>query len=503
LDVPSYVVAALDTIDTLGLEVEGIFRVSGSVLTIRIAKETLNQGLPIDYSNYDIHSVAGVVQTWLRELPEPLMTYKLYPDWISSARSPDPAYNVANLKAVVAKLPLYNRFMLHHLCRFLNRVASFGKVNKMKSGNLSIVLGPSILAQQNTNMLDSPLQDIYSVVQCLIDYQKDVFEGVDAEREAFRQRIQEEKEAQRLAEAEEKRRRRAEIKRRRGEEESKKNALEQFADEKFVKEQEERRAKQREEREKRKQEKKEAEELQKRQEEEEEARRIEEERKEAERKAQEETLEKKRKEVEEIEKRYKEEQERLEKEEKEKMEKRRLEKLEFEERERQREQKEREQDEIRRKQEELALEEKRKEEERKKKEEEDEERKRAEERRQKALEALPKCSICKLPIEGEGISSSGHTWHKHCFVCLNCRKEIVGPFAIRDGRPVCGACRSPQVPVSNNCPVCRKELTGRVVRVDDKRIHKDCFKCTVCSGGLEDGYYEKGHAYVCENCVNK
>jgi hypothetical protein len=65
-DIPPFIVTALDVIDSNGLEQEGIFRVSGSVLTIRNAKEAINQGQNVDFNSYDIYSVAGIVQTWLR-----------------------------------------------------------------------------------------------------------------------------------------------------------------------------------------------------------------------------------------------------------------------------------------------------------------------------------------------------------------------------------------------------------------------------------------------------
>jgi len=430
-------------------------------------------------------------------LPEPLMTYKLYTDWVETTKSDDMA---SALKEVVSKLPMYNRFMLHHLCRFLNRVASFGKVNKMKSGNLSIVLGPSILAQRDTNMLESPVQDIYAVLQYLIDNQQEVFEGVNAEREAFRARVQQEKETLRAAELEEKKRKRAEVKRRRAEDEKRKNELEQASDENMKKEAGVRRAKQREEREQKKLEAREAEERRRKQEEAEEAVRMEEQRIAREHQAHLEALEKQKREIAEIEKRYQEEQKRLESEERELMEARRRERLEFEEREIFRMQLESVEDERRKKQELEEREERQKDQERKRFEAEEEARK-LQEKRQKALEALPKCSSCHTSIEDEGLSSSGHSWHKHCFVCANCKSVIQGPFVVREGRPVCSSCRGSQD--STGCPVCRKELSGRVVRVEDKRFHKECFKCADCGGGFEDGYYERNGIFVCEVCMKK
>jgi hypothetical protein len=34
----------------------------------------------------DPHVVAGALKLYLRELPEPLMTYKLYPEWMIAAQ---------------------------------------------------------------------------------------------------------------------------------------------------------------------------------------------------------------------------------------------------------------------------------------------------------------------------------------------------------------------------------------------------------------------------------
>ena len=42
----------------------------------------------VDMSEHvrDIHCVAGALKLYLRELPEPLMTYSLYSEWMHAAR---------------------------------------------------------------------------------------------------------------------------------------------------------------------------------------------------------------------------------------------------------------------------------------------------------------------------------------------------------------------------------------------------------------------------------
>jgi len=162
--------------------------VSGSVFSIRQVKEAINQGLPVEYSTMDIHSVAGIVQTWLRELPDPLLTWELQPEWMQHAA----ALDVDRIRTTIAKLPQHNRFLLQYLCQFLHRVASFGMVNKMKSSNLAIVFGPSLLSGRDANAMNT-LQDVCTLVQFLIDNHQPIFEGVEEERISFRKKLTQEK----------------------------------------------------------------------------------------------------------------------------------------------------------------------------------------------------------------------------------------------------------------------------------------------------------------------
>ncbi len=44
-------------------------------------------GVPLsEQPHADSHSVAGVLKQYLRELPEPLLTFDLYSDWMKAAR---------------------------------------------------------------------------------------------------------------------------------------------------------------------------------------------------------------------------------------------------------------------------------------------------------------------------------------------------------------------------------------------------------------------------------
>lgn len=65
-----------------GLEVEGIFRVAGDKRLVEYYRDCYDTGTrPVfDGSRVvDVHSAASLLKLYLRELPEPLLTYTLFP----------------------------------------------------------------------------------------------------------------------------------------------------------------------------------------------------------------------------------------------------------------------------------------------------------------------------------------------------------------------------------------------------------------------------------------
>lgn len=69
------------------LNEEGLFRIPGSTSKVRKLKNAFDAGV-IDSEDYyrDTHTIAGTLKSYLRELPEPLLTYGLYNEWISAAK---------------------------------------------------------------------------------------------------------------------------------------------------------------------------------------------------------------------------------------------------------------------------------------------------------------------------------------------------------------------------------------------------------------------------------
>uniref|UniRef100_A0A8C3NLQ6 Uncharacterized protein n=1 Tax=Geospiza parvula TaxID=87175 RepID=A0A8C3NLQ6_GEOPR len=66
---------------------EGLFRLAAGASVLRKLKSSLASGsnaLEEFYS--DPHAVAGALKSYLRELPQPLMTFELYDEWVKAAR---------------------------------------------------------------------------------------------------------------------------------------------------------------------------------------------------------------------------------------------------------------------------------------------------------------------------------------------------------------------------------------------------------------------------------
>ncbi|XP_072230220.1 rho GTPase-activating protein 17a isoform X5 [Leuresthes tenuis] len=129
-----------------GMKEEGLFRIAAGASKLKKLKAALDcstSQLEEFYS--DPHAVAGALKSYLRELPEPLMTYQLYDEWIQASSVSDPDKRLQALWLVCDKLPKNNKTNLRYLVKFLTKLAQDSEVNKMTPSNIAIVLGPNLL----------------------------------------------------------------------------------------------------------------------------------------------------------------------------------------------------------------------------------------------------------------------------------------------------------------------------------------------------------------------
>ncbi|KAM9837105.1 rho GTPase-activating protein 44-like [Aulostomus maculatus] len=165
-----------------GMQEEGLFRVAPSASKLKKLKASLDCGV-LDVQEYsaDPHAIAGALKSYLRELPEPLMTFELYNDWILASNIQDQDKRLQALHNACEKLPPANNNNFKYLIKFLSRLTEYQDVNKMTPGNIAIVLGPNLLWTHNdgniTEMMTTVSLQIVGIIEPIIQHADWFFPG--------------------------------------------------------------------------------------------------------------------------------------------------------------------------------------------------------------------------------------------------------------------------------------------------------------------------------------
>ena len=117
------------------LETEGIFRKSGNASQIKELMAKINNGERIVFSQGDVHIAAVILKTFLKELEEPLLTFKLYENIISIESVPKDDRLVI-IKSILEQLPPQNYVVLQHLVEFLSLVSILHHFQSKRTKNL-------------------------------------------------------------------------------------------------------------------------------------------------------------------------------------------------------------------------------------------------------------------------------------------------------------------------------------------------------------------------------
>ncbi|KIO21145.1 hypothetical protein M407DRAFT_29203 [Tulasnella calospora MUT 4182] len=143
--VPRLVRLCIQDIDARGLDVEGIYRVSGrltNVHELRHLVEKDESDFRIDPQRHDVFCVCSLLKQYLRELTEPVFRLPL-PERIqlTEEREEHIQNGFKVLRNKMRRLPPVHQATLRMLIEHLARVAARRDQNKMDPKNLSIVFG--------------------------------------------------------------------------------------------------------------------------------------------------------------------------------------------------------------------------------------------------------------------------------------------------------------------------------------------------------------------------
>ncbi|SJK97240.1 uncharacterized protein ARMOST_00491 [Armillaria ostoyae] len=196
--VPAVVVRCAQHLLLWGIQEEGLFRVPGRALHIAKLRAEFDTGADFDMAQcspaeLDPHAVASVFKAFLRELPEPILTYSLLPHFEAAISQegdpnaqesirrlggkggptlpsgprnglalrkapslstlampsfsgmPPPSRSVTNtLKSLISKLPYENKDLIRTVIELIKATARESKSTKMPISNLLLVFCPSL-----------------------------------------------------------------------------------------------------------------------------------------------------------------------------------------------------------------------------------------------------------------------------------------------------------------------------------------------------------------------
>ncbi|XP_037062285.1 rho GTPase-activating protein 12 isoform X4 [Peromyscus leucopus] len=145
--VPKFVKLCIEHVEEHGLDVDGIYRVSGNLAVIQKLRFAVNHDEKLDLNDSkweDIHVITGALKMFFRELPEPLFTFNHFNDFVNAIKQ-DPRQRVTAVKDLIRQLPKPNQDTMQILFRHLKRVIENGEKNRMTYQSIAIVFGPTLL----------------------------------------------------------------------------------------------------------------------------------------------------------------------------------------------------------------------------------------------------------------------------------------------------------------------------------------------------------------------
>ncbi|KAF8196658.1 hypothetical protein K438DRAFT_1967677 [Mycena galopus ATCC 62051] len=127
---------------------EGIYRLSGSSAVIKNLKDRFNMEGDIDLVGsdeyWDPHAIAGLLKSFLRELPASILTHNLHLRFLAVIDFVDPQERIKELSQLIAALPIANYSLLRALTAHLILIVQNATVNKMTMRNVGIVFSPTL-----------------------------------------------------------------------------------------------------------------------------------------------------------------------------------------------------------------------------------------------------------------------------------------------------------------------------------------------------------------------
>ncbi|NXJ86097.1 HMHA1 protein, partial [Trogon melanurus] len=206
--IPFIVKKCVSEIEKRALKTKGIYRVNGVKTRVEKLCQAFENGKElVELSQASPHDISNVLKLYLRQLPEPIMPFRMYnelmglakeslqggegkgksgkggPELVDKGADTDKVVVnlVLKLKELLKELPRENMATLQYLLQHLRRIVEVEQDNKMTSSNLGIVFGPTLMRPRPTDatislssLVDYPHQA--RIIEALIIFYSTIFE---------------------------------------------------------------------------------------------------------------------------------------------------------------------------------------------------------------------------------------------------------------------------------------------------------------------------------------
>ncbi|CAI9597935.1 unnamed protein product [Staurois parvus] len=178
--VPKFVQLCIETVNERGLDVDGIYRVSGNLSIIQKLRFIVDREEKLDLNDSewdDIHVITGALKMFFRELPEPLIPFSMFDEFLSAVQIPDLSERIQTMKNLVGNLPEPNYDTLKYIICHLNSVKDECEKNRMTTQNIGIVFGPTLMRPEKEQFANIAANMVYQnqVVEHFLSYYEELF----------------------------------------------------------------------------------------------------------------------------------------------------------------------------------------------------------------------------------------------------------------------------------------------------------------------------------------
>uniref|UniRef100_A0A4W6DQB0 SLIT-ROBO Rho GTPase-activating protein 1 n=1 Tax=Lates calcarifer TaxID=8187 RepID=A0A4W6DQB0_LATCA len=165
----------------VGLQHEGIFRVSGSQVEVNDIKNAFERGedpLAGDQNDHDMDSIAGVLKLYFRGLDHALFPKEVFHDLISCVSMESLQERAVHIKKVLQSLPSKTLIIMRYLFAFLNHLSQYSEENMMDPYNLAICFGPTLMSVPEGHDQVSCQAHVNELIKTIIIHHDTIFPGL-------------------------------------------------------------------------------------------------------------------------------------------------------------------------------------------------------------------------------------------------------------------------------------------------------------------------------------